>query len=153
MMSSMPSFRFHPIDEELVMYYLKWKICGKRLKLNVICETDVYKWDPEDLLEVNNGKSLFFKDFDNTSSTPCVSASSSPNCGPLPGFFYDTQERSLHTDTSYTDPSSPNSKSIVSEPVRSSKVRGVGFGDEVAHSGIDLMQVVYGKACDLLTED
>ncbi|KAG4965490.1 hypothetical protein JHK82_039691 [Glycine max] len=117
MMSSMPSFRFHPIDEELVMYYLKWKICGKRLKLNVICETDVYKWDPEDLLEVNNGKSLFFKDFDNTSSTPCVSASSSPNCGPLPGFFC------------------------------------VGFGDEVAHSGIDLMQVVYGKACDLLTED
>ncbi|KAG4954080.1 hypothetical protein JHK87_039674 [Glycine soja] len=84
----MPSFRFHPIDEELVMYYLKWKICGKRLKLNVICETDVYKWDPEDLLEVNNGKSLFFKDFDNTCSTPCVSASSSPNCGPLPGFFF-----------------------------------------------------------------
>ncbi|KAK7279761.1 hypothetical protein RJT34_24818 [Clitoria ternatea] len=49
MMSSMPGFRFHPTDEELVMYYLKRKICGKKLKLNVICETDVYKWDPEDL--------------------------------------------------------------------------------------------------------
>jgi hypothetical protein len=48
-MSSMPGFRFHPTDEELVMYYLKKKICGKKLKLNVICETDVYKWDPEDL--------------------------------------------------------------------------------------------------------
>ncbi|CAL5209323.1 unnamed protein product [Lathyrus oleraceus] len=48
-MSSMPGFRFHPTDEELVMYYLKRKICGKRLKFNVICETDVYKWDPEDL--------------------------------------------------------------------------------------------------------
>ncbi|KAL2324684.1 hypothetical protein Fmac_023742 [Flemingia macrophylla] len=49
MMSSMPGFRFHPTDEELVMYYLKRKICGKRLKLDVICVTDVYKWDPEDL--------------------------------------------------------------------------------------------------------
>lgn len=49
MMSSMPGFRFHPTDEELVMYYLKRKICGKKLKLNVIRETDVYKWDPEDL--------------------------------------------------------------------------------------------------------
>ncbi|XP_045791345.1 NAC domain-containing protein 17-like [Trifolium pratense] len=49
MMSSMPGFRFHPTDEELVMYYLKRKICGKMLKFNVICETDVYKWDPEDL--------------------------------------------------------------------------------------------------------
>ncbi|KAL5195365.1 NAC domain-containing protein 17 [Glycine soja] len=49
MMSSMPGFRFHPTDEELVMYYLKRKICGKRLKLDVIHETDVYKWDPEDL--------------------------------------------------------------------------------------------------------
>ncbi|KAH1139508.1 hypothetical protein GYH30_028757 [Glycine max] len=49
MMSSMPGFRFHPTDEELVMYYLKRKICGKRLKLDVIRETDVYKWDPEDL--------------------------------------------------------------------------------------------------------
>lgn len=50
-MSSMPGFRFHPTDEELVMYYLKRKICGKKLKFNVIKETDVYKWDPEDLPE------------------------------------------------------------------------------------------------------
>lgn len=49
MLSSMPGFRFHPTDEELVMYYLKRKMCGKKLKLNVIRETDVYKWDPEDL--------------------------------------------------------------------------------------------------------
>lgn len=48
-MASMPGFRFHPTDEELVMYYLKRKICGKKLKLGVIRETDVYKWDPEEL--------------------------------------------------------------------------------------------------------
>ena len=47
--SSKPGFRFNPTDEELVMYYLKRKICGKKLKFNVICETDVFKWDPEDL--------------------------------------------------------------------------------------------------------
>lgn len=49
MMSSMPGFRFHPTDEELIMYYLKRKMSGKKLKLDVIRETDVYKWEPEEL--------------------------------------------------------------------------------------------------------
>lgn len=44
-----PGFRFHPTDEELVLYYLKRKICGRTLKLDIIRETDVYKWDPEEL--------------------------------------------------------------------------------------------------------
>ncbi|GFP79014.1 NAC domain-containing protein 78 [Phtheirospermum japonicum] len=44
-----PGFRFHPTDEELVLYYLKRKICSKRHRLDVINETDVYKWDPEEL--------------------------------------------------------------------------------------------------------
>ncbi|KAK4387785.1 NAC domain-containing protein 17 [Sesamum angolense] len=44
-----PGFRFHPTDEELVLYYLKRKICRRRHRLDVIGETDVYKWDPEDL--------------------------------------------------------------------------------------------------------
>ncbi|XP_051118352.1 NAC domain-containing protein 17-like isoform X2 [Andrographis paniculata] len=44
-----PGFRFHPTDEELVLYYLKRKICGKRHCLDVIAETDVYKCDPEEL--------------------------------------------------------------------------------------------------------
>ncbi|KAJ8760559.1 hypothetical protein K2173_015226 [Erythroxylum novogranatense] len=44
-----PGFRFHPTDEELVLYYLKRKICKKSLKLDIIRELDVYKWDPEDL--------------------------------------------------------------------------------------------------------
>lgn len=48
-MASMPGFRFHPTDEELVMYYLKRKMCRKTLKLDVILDTDVYKWDPEEL--------------------------------------------------------------------------------------------------------
>ncbi|KAL8215595.1 hypothetical protein R6Q57_022432 [Mikania cordata] len=44
-----PGFRFHPTDEELVLYYLKRKICRRSLKLNIIGELDVYKWDPEEL--------------------------------------------------------------------------------------------------------
>lgn len=44
-----PGFRFHPTDEELILYYLKGKICRRRLKLDIIGETDVYKWDPEEL--------------------------------------------------------------------------------------------------------
>lgn len=40
-----PGFRFHPTDEELILYYLKRKICRRRLKLDMIGETDVYKWD------------------------------------------------------------------------------------------------------------
>ncbi|XWS15332.1 hypothetical protein CRYUN_Cryun35bG0086800 [Craigia yunnanensis] len=44
-----PGFRFHPTDEELVLYYLKRRICKRKLKLDIIRETDVYKWDPEEL--------------------------------------------------------------------------------------------------------
>ncbi|XP_038896115.1 NAC domain-containing protein 17-like [Benincasa hispida] len=44
-----PGFRFHPTDEELVLYYLKRKICGRKIKLDVVGDIDVYKWDPEEL--------------------------------------------------------------------------------------------------------
>lgn len=54
-----PGFRFHPTDEELVLYYLKRKICRKKLKLNIIAETDVYKCDPEEL----PGNALFLLSF------------------------------------------------------------------------------------------
>ncbi|GMH31615.1 hypothetical protein Nepgr_033459 [Nepenthes gracilis] len=46
-----PGFRFHPTDEELILYYLKRKMCQRKLKLNIIAEVDVYKWDPDDLPE------------------------------------------------------------------------------------------------------
>ncbi|GMH17054.1 hypothetical protein Nepgr_018895 [Nepenthes gracilis] len=44
-----PDFRFHPTDEELVLYYLKRKMCRQKVKLDIIAEVDVYKWDPDDL--------------------------------------------------------------------------------------------------------
>lgn len=44
-----PGFRFHPTDEELILYYLKRKICGRKIKLDIVGDIDVYKWDPEEL--------------------------------------------------------------------------------------------------------
>lgn len=44
-----PGFRFHPTDEELVLYYLKRKICRGRLKLNIIGDVDVNKCEPWEL--------------------------------------------------------------------------------------------------------
>ncbi|XP_022893870.1 NAC domain-containing protein 86-like isoform X2 [Olea europaea var. sylvestris] len=49
-----PGFRFHPTDEELVAYYLKRKINGQRIDLEIIPEVDLYKCEPWDL----PGKSL-----------------------------------------------------------------------------------------------
>ncbi|ESQ34521.1 hypothetical protein EUTSA_v10007369mg [Eutrema salsugineum] len=46
-----PGFRFHPTDEELVVYYLKRKIRRKKMRVDAIGETDVYKFDPEELPE------------------------------------------------------------------------------------------------------
>ncbi|KAK9911739.1 hypothetical protein M0R45_035631 [Rubus argutus] len=44
-----PGFRFHPTDEELVIYYLKRKVCRKPFKFNAISDVDIYKSEPWDL--------------------------------------------------------------------------------------------------------
>ncbi|KAI9114013.1 hypothetical protein K1719_015264 [Acacia pycnantha] len=44
-----PGFRFHPTDVELVEYFLKRKVMGKKFPLQVIAELDVYKYAPWDL--------------------------------------------------------------------------------------------------------
>ncbi|KAB2622897.1 NAC domain-containing protein 78-like [Pyrus ussuriensis x Pyrus communis] len=44
-----PGFRFKPTDVELLKYFLKRKLIGKRLHVKVISEVDVYKHDPWDL--------------------------------------------------------------------------------------------------------
>ncbi|KAJ6861615.1 hypothetical protein NC651_037626 [Populus alba x Populus x berolinensis] len=49
-----PGFRFHPTDEELVAYYLKRKINGHKIELEIIPEVDLYKCEPWEL----PGKSL-----------------------------------------------------------------------------------------------
>ncbi|GLJ22554.1 hypothetical protein SUGI_0424460 [Cryptomeria japonica] len=44
-----PGFRFHPSDEELLSYYLKRKIHGRKIELDIIPEVDLYKSEPWDL--------------------------------------------------------------------------------------------------------
>ncbi|GLU18293.1 hypothetical protein SLE2022_345990 [Rubroshorea leprosula] len=46
-----PGFRFHPTDEELVNYYLKRKINGQEIELDIIPEVDLYKYEPWELAE------------------------------------------------------------------------------------------------------
>ncbi|XP_021747024.1 NAC domain-containing protein 17-like [Chenopodium quinoa] len=59
-----PGFRFHPTDEELILYYLKRKVSRRSLKLDIIAEIDVYKFEPEDLpglsLLKNGDRQWFF---------------------------------------------------------------------------------------------
>ncbi|CAH8389808.1 unnamed protein product [Eruca vesicaria subsp. sativa] len=47
--TTLPGFRFHPTDEELLEYYLRRKIENKPIKLELIKEVDIYKYDPWDL--------------------------------------------------------------------------------------------------------
>ncbi|XP_006648145.1 NAC domain-containing protein 53 [Oryza brachyantha] len=44
-----PGFRFHPTDEELVSYYLRRRIQGRRLRIDAIAEVDLYRLEPWDL--------------------------------------------------------------------------------------------------------
>ncbi|XP_020222542.1 NAC domain-containing protein 78 [Cajanus cajan] len=44
-----PGFRFHPTDEELVVFYLKRKITGNLSRYDHIAVVDVYKLEPWDL--------------------------------------------------------------------------------------------------------
>ncbi|XP_055808478.1 NAC transcription factor 32-like [Solanum dulcamara] len=50
-----PGFRFHPTDEELVVHYLKKKLAGAPIPVDIIAEVDLYKFDPWEL----PGKAIF----------------------------------------------------------------------------------------------
>ncbi|KAJ4904142.1 Transcription factor JUNGBRUNNEN 1 [Raphanus sativus] len=52
--AKLPGFRFHPTDEELLVYYLRRKVENKPIKLKLIKQIDIYKFDPWDLPRVSN---------------------------------------------------------------------------------------------------
>ncbi|XVF79359.1 hypothetical protein PTKIN_Ptkin14bG0215600 [Pterospermum kingtungense] len=59
----LPGFRFHPTDEELVGFYLRRKVDKKPLKIELIKQIDIYKFDPWDLPKpsiVGESESYFF---------------------------------------------------------------------------------------------
>ncbi|GMJ09993.1 hypothetical protein like AT3G12910 [Hibiscus trionum] len=45
----LPGFRFHPTDEELVGFYLRRRVDKKPLRIELIKQIDIYKFDPWDL--------------------------------------------------------------------------------------------------------
>ncbi|XP_022735007.1 transcription factor JUNGBRUNNEN 1-like [Durio zibethinus] len=45
----LPGFRFHPTDEELLRFYLRRKVDKKPIKIQLIKQLDIYKYDPWDL--------------------------------------------------------------------------------------------------------
>lgn len=45
----MPGFRFHPTEEELVEFYLRRKVEGKRFNVDLISFLDLYRYDPWEL--------------------------------------------------------------------------------------------------------
>ncbi|XP_009606198.1 NAC domain-containing protein 1-like [Nicotiana tomentosiformis] len=46
-----PGFRFHPTDEELIMYYLRYQATSRPCPVSIIPEVDLYKFDPWELPE------------------------------------------------------------------------------------------------------
>ncbi|KAL6626558.1 hypothetical protein ACP70R_030284 [Stipagrostis hirtigluma subsp. patula] len=44
-----PGFRFHPTDEELILYYLRKRAAAAPCPAPVVAEVDIYKFDPWDL--------------------------------------------------------------------------------------------------------
>ncbi|KAI3716818.1 hypothetical protein L1987_67989 [Smallanthus sonchifolius] len=55
--SLIPGFRFHPTDVELVMYYLKKKLMGKKIIIDVVAEVNIYEFCPWDLPDKSSLKS------------------------------------------------------------------------------------------------
>lgn len=45
----MPGFRFHPTEEELVEFYLRRMVEGKRFNVELITFLDLYRYDPWEL--------------------------------------------------------------------------------------------------------
>lgn len=44
-----PGFRFHPSDEELIVYYLRNKVQSRPLPASIISDIDLYTYNPWDL--------------------------------------------------------------------------------------------------------
>ncbi|XP_020087980.1 NAC domain-containing protein 35-like [Ananas comosus] len=58
----MPGFRFHPTEEELIDFYLRRKVEGKRFNVELITFLDLYSYDPWELpaLAIIGDKEWFF---------------------------------------------------------------------------------------------
>ncbi|KAI3805277.1 hypothetical protein L1987_27504 [Smallanthus sonchifolius] len=56
----MPGFRFHPTEEELVEFYLRRKVEGKRFNVELITFLDLYRYDPWELPAIGEKEWFFY---------------------------------------------------------------------------------------------
>ncbi|RWV85142.1 hypothetical protein GW17_00053088, partial [Ensete ventricosum] len=58
----LPGFRFHPTEEELLDFYLRRKVQGKRLQLEIIATVNLYRHDPWELPGIATVRADFCSD-------------------------------------------------------------------------------------------
>lgn len=58
----LPGFRFHPTEEELLDFYLRRKVQGKRLQLEIIATVNLYRHDPWELPGIVNVRADFWSE-------------------------------------------------------------------------------------------
>ena len=66
-----PGFRFHPTDEELIVYYLCNQASSRPCPASIIPEVDIYKFDPWEL--PGNQTFVLIKKFNSLGWLECVS--------------------------------------------------------------------------------
>ena len=59
----MPGFRFHPTEEELIEFYLRRKVEGKRFSVELITYLDLYRYDPWELPGTSSSSFLLRTEF------------------------------------------------------------------------------------------
>ena len=55
----LPGFRFHPTEEELLDFYLKNMVNGRKMHHDIIGYLNIYRFDPSDLPGLSNAFYFF----------------------------------------------------------------------------------------------
>ncbi|KAG4116403.1 hypothetical protein ERO13_D12G167000v2 [Gossypium hirsutum] len=95
-----PGFRFHPTDEELIMFYLKNQAKSKPCPVSIIPEVDIYKFDPwqlPDKAEFGENEWYFFSPRDRKYPNGVR-----PNRATVSGYWKATgTDKAIHSGSKY----------------------------------------------------
>ncbi|CAM8881239.1 unnamed protein product [Rhodiola kirilowii] len=95
-----PGFRFHPTDEELIMFYLKNQATSMPCPVSIIPEVDIYKFDPwqlPDKAEFGENEWYFFSPRDRKYPNGVR-----PNRATVSGYWKATgTDKAIHSGTKY----------------------------------------------------
>ncbi|GFZ21549.1 NAC-like, activated by AP3/PI [Actinidia rufa] len=95
-----PGFRFHPTDEELIMYYLRNQANSRPSPVSIIPEVDIYKFDPWELpekAEFGENEWYFFTPRDRKYPN-----GARPNRAAVSGYWKATgTDKSIHSGSKY----------------------------------------------------